>query len=269
MNNSKPIGIFDSGLGGLTVVKYIQELMPQENIIYFGDTAHVPYGTRSREQITQYVMDDVRFLNGFDIKAIVIACNTADAVAKQQVEERYPLPVFGAVEPAAAEAAAVTKNKRIGIIATNATVRSGAYEKAIKRLLPDAVVVSRACPLLVPLVEEGRFLSGDIVTESVVGEYLADLKKENIDTLVLGCTHYPLLTDIIKNQMPDVEIVSSSEAAAKRLYEMLGKNNMMCMTKSIGVTRIFVSDKAHDFEQHAEIFMGKKITGSVQEVDPT
>ncbi|MGN1348021.1 MAG: glutamate racemase [Acutalibacteraceae bacterium] len=269
MNNNKPIGIFDSGLGGLTVVKSILDLMPEENIIYFGDTAHVPYGTRSREQITEYVMNDVRFLSGFDIKAIVIACNTADSVARNRVEEKYPLPVFGAVEPAAREAAAVTKNNRIGVIATDATVQSLAYEKAITRFNSDAVVISEACPLLVPLIENGRFLKGDIVTENVVGEYLEIMKAENIDTLVLGCTHYPLLTDIIRAQMPKINIVSSSEAAAKRLKEMLEKNNMRNCCSEAGEMRLFVSDKAYDFEKHAEMFMGRKITGSVLEVDPT
>lgn len=269
MNNNKPIGIFDSGLGGLTVVKSVLELMPNEDIIYFGDTAHVPYGTRSREQITEYVMNDVRFLSGFDIKAVVIACNTADSVAKAKVEEKYPLPVFGAVEPAAYEAAAVTENNRIGVIATNATIQSGAYEKAIKRRNPEAYVVSEACPLLVPLVENGRFIKGDIVTENVLREYLEIMKNEAVDTLVLGCTHYPLLTEIIREQMPDVNIVSSSEAAAKRLSEMLVKNNMQNEQPQPGSMRIYVSDKAQDFEKHAEMFMGRKITGTVSEVDPS
>lgn len=269
MNNSKPIGIFDSGLGGLTVVKSVLELMPQEDIIYFGDTAHVPYGTKSGEQITEYVMNDVRFLSGFDIKAIVIACNTADSVAKTKIEEKYPLPVFGAVQPAAMEAAKRTKNNRVGVIATNATIQSGAYERAIKRFNSEAVVISEACPLLVPLVEEGRFLKGDIVTESVMREYLEIMKKEEVDTLVLGCTHYPLLTDIVSAEMPGVNIVSSSEAAARSLKDILGRNNMLNDAEHSGTMRIFVSDKAQDFEKHAEIFMGRKITGNVIEVDPT
>lgn len=269
MDNNKPIGIFDSGLGGLTVVKSVTELLPGENIIYFGDTAHVPYGSRSKEQITEYVMNDVRFLSGFDIKAVVIACNTADSVARDKIEEKYPLPVFGAVEPAAREAALVTKNKRIGVMATNATVQSGAYEKAIKRFCPDAEIISEACPLFVPLIEDGRFSKGDTVIESVTDEYLEIMKREKIDTLILGCTHYPLLTDIISDRLPGVSIVSSSLAAAKRLSEMLEKNNMKNESGKAGEMRIFVSDKAQDFEKHAEIFMGKKITGTVFEVDPS
>ncbi len=267
--NNKPIGVFDSGLGGLTVVKSILEFMPEENIIYFGDTAHVPYGTRSKEQITQYVMDDVRFLSTFDIKAVVIACNTADSVAKKSIEEKYPLPLFGAVEPAAKEAAMLTKNKRIGVMATNATVQSGAYEKAIKNFCPDATVISEACPLFVPLIEDGRFLKGDSVIESVAKEYVRVMEEEKVDTLVLGCTHYPLLTDIISSLLPDVRLVSSSLAAAKSLKEMLTANGMKNESGKGGEMRIFVSDKAQDFEKHAEIFMGRKITGSVTEVDPT
>lgn len=267
--NNKAIGVFDSGLGGLTVVKSILELMPEEDIIYFGDTAHVPYGTRSREQITEYVMNDVRFLCGFDIKAIVIACNTADSVAKRNVEEKYPLPVFGAVEPAARKAALLTKNSRIGVMATNATVQSGAYEKALKSFKPGVTVISEACPLFVPLIEEGRFQKGDPVIENVVREYVEPMKKEKIDTLILGCTHYPLLADIIKEQLPGVNIVSSSLEAAAQLKEMMNKNSFNTEKKEKGSLRIFVSDKAQDFEKHAEIFMGKKITGAVFEIDPT
>lgn len=267
--NSKPIGVFDSGLGGLTVVRSIIEQMPEENIIYFGDTAHVPYGSRSREQITEYVMNDVRFLSGFDIKAIVIACNTADSVAKTSIEEKYPLPVFGVVMPAAKKAAAVTENNRIGVMATEATIRSGAYERAIKSFNPDSVVISEACPLLVPLIEEGRFSKGDVVIESVVKEYIQPMKKESTDTIILGCTHYPLLYDIIKSEMPGINIVSSSLEAANSLREIMKLNGMQNESGEKGKLRIFVSDKAHDFEKHAEIFMGKKITGNVLEVDPS
>ena len=198
----KYIGVFDSGIGGLTVVKSIVETMPNENIIYFGDTAHVPYGTRSKEQITEYVLSDVKFLSRFNIKAIVIACNTADSAARDMVEKNYSdIPVYGVVAPAAKKAAKLTKNKKIGVIATNATVNSGAYEKTIHSFDSDAQVISLACPLLVPLVEEGRFKKGDQVIEEVLREYLTPLKKQGINTLVLGCTHYPLLYDIITEIM--------------------------------------------------------------------
>lgn len=263
--NNKYIGVFDSGMGGLTVVKSIVESMPDENIIYFGDTAHVPYGTRSKEQITEYVLNDVKFLNTFDIKAIVIACNTADSIAREKVEELYDLPVFGVVEPASKKAAETTKNNKIGIIATNATVNSGAYEKNIGRFNPNAEVFSEACPLLVPLVEEGRFKKGDNVIEKVLTEYLEPLKEKGIDTLVLGCTHYPLLYDIIADIMPDVNIISSSVAAAEVLKKNLCSNDMLSGTEG-SERKYFVSDNAEYFEGLAKIFMGD-LGGSVKHVE--
>ena len=263
--DNKYIGVFDSGIGGLTVVKSIVEKNPNENIIYFGDTAHVPYGTRSREQITEYVMNDVKFLSTFDIKAIVIACNTADSIAREKVEQLYPLPVFGVVEPASKKAALATNNGRIGIIATNATVSSGAYEKTIKKYNPDAQVISLACPLLVPLVEEGRFRKGDNVIEKVLTEYLTPLKEQEIDTLVLGCTHYPLLYDIIADIMPDVNIISSSVAAADALKSALEEKNLQSDTKG-SERKYFVSDNADYFEKLAKIFMGE-LGGKVEHVE--
>lgn len=266
--SEKYIGVFDSGIGGLTVVKSIVETMPNESIIYFGDTAHVPYGTRSKEQITEYVLSDVKFLSRFDIKAIVIACNTADSAAREAVEEKYgELPVYGVVAPASKKAAEITKNNRIGIIATNATVNSGAYEKTIHRFNPEANVISLACPLLVPLVEEGRFKKGDKVIEQVLREYLTPLKEKDIDTLVLGCTHYPLLYDIIAEIMGEkVNIISSSVAAAEELKSGLAKRSIL-RTNSESERKYFVSDDAQSFEKHALIFMGDSLGGKVEQVD--
>ncbi len=260
----KYIGVFDSGIGGLTVVKSIVETMPNENIIYFGDTAHVPYGTRSKEQITEYVLSDVKFLSRFNIKAIVIACNTA----RDTVEKNYSdIPVYGVVAPAAKKAAKLTKNKKIGVIATNATVNSGAYEKTIHSFDSDAQVISLACPLLVPLVEEGRFKKGDQVIEEVLREYLTPLKEQGIDTLVLGCTHYPLLYDIITEIMGNgVTVISSSVAAAEELKKGLGERNLLSNSK-ISERKYFVSDNAEDFEKHALIFMGNALGGTVEQVD--
>ena len=184
MDKNSYIGVFDSGIGGLTVAKEIMESLPNENIVYFGDTAHVPYGSRSKRQITQYVLSDVKFLSRFEIKAVVIACNTADSVAREAVEEAYPrLPVFGVVAPASRMAAEKSKNGRIGVIATKATVASKAYDRAIAAIAPEAVVLSKACPLLVPLVENGRFQPGDPVTQMVIREYLEPLVQDGIDTL--------------------------------------------------------------------------------------
>lgn len=266
--NEKYIGVFDSGIGGLTVVKSIVESMPDENIIYFGDTAHVPYGTRSKEQITQYVLNDVKFLSMFNIKAIVIACNTADSIARETVESRYSeIPVFGVVEPASKMAAKSTVNGKIGVIATNATVNSGAYVKAIKKYNEKAEVISLACPLLVPLVEEGRFRKGDKVIEKVLTEYLTPLKEQGIDTLVLGCTHYPLLSDIIKDIMGDgVSIISSSVAAAATLKAEL-KNGGLLKGTSGSERKYFVSDNAEFFEKQALIFMGDALGGKVEHAE--
>ena len=264
-DNEKYIGVFDSGIGGLTVVKSIVELMPDENIVYFGDTAHVPYGTRSKEQITQYVLNDVKFLNTFDIKAIVIACNTADSIAREVVEKKYShIPVYGVVEPASKKAAEATRNGKIGVIATNATVNSGAYEKTIRRYNGSAQVISLACPLLVPLVEEGRFRRGDKVIEKVLCEYLTPLKEQGIDTLVLGCTHYPMLYDIVKDIMGDnVNIISSSEAAAETLKNELSKKDLLKASHG-SEKKYFVSDNAEFFEKQALIFMGDALGGKVE-----
>ncbi len=265
--NKNYIGVFDSGLGGLTVVKSLVETMPSENIIYFGDIAHVPYGTRSKEQITEYVMQDVKFLQKFDIKAVVIACNTADSIARKKVEEICSVPVFGVVEPAAKLAAETTKNNKIGVIATNATVNSGAYQNAIGKYNPDADVYAAACPLLVPLVEEGRFHRGDEVTEKVVGEYLESLKKVGIDTLVLGCTHYPLLMDIISDIMPEINIINSGEAAARLVKNELEKNDMTSEGNINPIRKYFVNDSKDEFEKHASLFMGRALETRVEQVE--
>lgn len=266
VNNKRYIGVFDSGIGGLTVVKSIVEAMPDENILYFGDTAHVPYGTRSKEQITEYVLNDVKFLSQFDLKAIVIACNTADSIARDKVKELYKMPVFGVVDPASKEAAKTTKNGKIGVIATNATVNSRAYNKAIAKYNTDAEVLSVACPLLVPLVENGRFKKDDIVINTVLSEYLAPLKEAGVDTLVLGCTHYPLLYDVISELMPDVNIISSSVAAA---------NALKCGLEELGIfgsgaggeRKYYVSDNAEFFEKTALLFMDDSLDGNVTHIE--
>lgn len=252
----KFIGVFDSGLGGLTVVKSIIEKMPDENIVYFGDTAHVPYGTRTKEQITELVMNDVRFLSGFDLKAVVIACNTADCAAKDEVEKFCDVPVFGIVEPTAKIAASATKNGKIGLIATNATVNSGAYEGAIKHFNQNAQVISAACPLLVPLVESGKFRKGDAEAEKALAEYLLPLKEQGIDTLILGCTHFPMLRDLIADIVPDVTIISSSDAEADALKNVLKKDGLKKESGN-SVKKYFVSGNPEEFERFAGLFMGE------------
>lgn len=264
--DNRYIGVFDSGIGGLTVVKSIMESLPKENIVYFGDTAHVPYGTRSESQIKHYVLSDVNFLSTFDLKAIVIACNTADSVARSTVEAHYKnTPVFGVVHPASKQAAETTENGKIGVIATKATVSSGSYEKAIHSVNPDIEVYSAACPLLVPLVENGRTVPGDVVVETVVREYLDPLIALGIDTLVLGCTHYPLLTDVIAKLYPDLRIISSSGAAADTLRATLTEQGLLAEGAAPD-HQYFVSDDAESFEMQAKVFIGDALDSPVEHV---
>lgn len=264
LNKSNHIGVFDSGIGGLTVVKSIIEQMPNESIVYFGDTAHVPYGTRSKEQIIEYALQDAEFLKRFDVKSIVIACNTADSIAREAIMEHYPdTPIFGVVKPASRAAAASTLNGRVGVIATNATVNSGAYEAAISEIDPTVSVFGFACPLLVPLVEEGRFHRGDEVILEVLNEYLEPVKKQQVDTLVLGCTHYPMLIDLIGDIMgPNVTLISSSVCCARELKEKLIKDEMYSDNPA-PERKFYVSDNASYFEKLAKVFMGEELVTPV------
>ncbi len=249
------IGVFDSGIGGLTVAGSIMKSLPNENIIYFGDTAHLPYGTKSEKQIREYADNDVAFLSRFELKALVIACNTADSVARGSLEEKYDIPIYGVIEPASIKAVKMTRNNRIGIMATPATVRSEAYPQTIHRYSEDAEVFQLACPLLVPLVENGRYRKDDIVVSTVLQEYLDQLTDKGIDTLVLGCTHYPLLMDAIRSLVPDLTIISSSEAAAETLRR--GLEEMHILKETEGSTRkYFVSDAPEHFRENAELFLG-------------
>ncbi len=257
------IGVFDSGIGGLTVAKSIIQKMPNENIIYFGDTAHLPYGTKSDKQIRQYVMDDVHFLQQFDIKALVIACNTADSVARKTVQEHFDLPIFGVIKPASKRAARMTENNRIGIMATPATVRTGAYAEKIRRYNPRAEVFQLACPLLVPLVENSRYKADDPVVKIVLNEYLDQLRAKDVDTIVLGCTHYPLLEEAVRAFVPEMTVISSSEAAAQTLLEGLQKEGLDRETGEAQY-RYYVSDDPEHFTDNARIFMGEDFTGKAE-----
>ena len=218
MQNIKeaPIGVFDSGVGGLTVAREIMRQSPQERIVYFGDTARVPYGGKSTDTLIRYTRQIVRFLKTRGVKAIVVACNTASAVALEAVREELDIPIIGVVRPGARVAAKATKNGKIGIIGTETTVNSGLYTKLIQEILPDAEVVGKACPLFVPLVEEGW--TKDPVTEEVARRYLADLQKSEIDSLILGCTHYPLLRHMVGEIMGDkVTLVNPAYETALEL----------------------------------------------------
>ena len=265
--DTRPIGVFDSGLGGLTAVRELRRLLPSENIIYFGDTSRVPYGGRSPEILLKYARQDVRFLRTFDIKAILVACGTVSTTALPQLRKESDIPILGVVEPACRRAAAVTRNKRVGLIATAASVRSGAYQRILQELDPDVAVTARACPLFVPLVENGRFRRGDPVIETVAREYLEPLRQEGLDTLILGCTHYPLLKKMIGDFMGDeVHLVDSGKVTAQAAAAALDDLGLLNGKKSGGTARYFVSDTPDNFDELAHTFLGEYAGGTVERI---
>ena len=258
--DNRPIGVFDSGLGGLTAVKALRRLLPGEDLIYFGDTARVPYGGRSRETLLKYARQDIAFLRSFDLKAVLIACGTVTSTSLDTLRKENDLPVLGVVEPSCREALAATNNKKIGMIATLASARSGAYERTLKGLDADVRVFSQPCPLFVPLVENGRFRQGDVVIETVAREYLTPLMEAGVDTLILGCTHYPLLKDIIGEICgPGVTLIDSGAASARALRQQLAAEGQLT-DRQQGETRFYVSDRPEDFEKLAAVFLEEPLS---------
>ncbi|MDD6035353.1 MAG: glutamate racemase [Lachnospiraceae bacterium] len=255
-----PIGVFDSGVGGLTVVKEIMEQLPGEAMIYFGDTARVPYGNKSEETVVRYSAQIIRFLLAEGAKTIVIACNTASAVALERVKKEFDVPVIGVVKPGAKAAAEVTRNGKIGVIGTETTIRSGIYHTFLQKTDPNVTVYGKACPLFVPLVEEG-WLGEDAITEQVARRYLAELSEQEIDTLVLGCTHYPLLRSVIQKVMGEkVRLVNPAVETARELKYLLEEHHLLSERGSGAgnakeISRpehtFFVSDGAEKFRQLA------------------
>ena len=265
--DNRPIGVFDSGLGGLTAVKALRRLLPGEDLIYFGDTARVPYGGRSRETLLKYARQDIAFLRSFDLKAVLIACGTVTSTSLDTLRKENDLPVLGVVEPSCREALAVTKNKKIGMIATLASARSGAYERTLKGLDADVQVVSQPCPLFVPLVENGRFRQGDVVIETVAREYLTPLMEVGVDTLILGCTHSPLLKDIIGEICgPGVTLIDSGAASARALRQQLAAEGQLT-DRQQGETRFYVSDRPEDFEKLAAVFLEEPLSRGAERID--
>ena len=251
----QPIGIFDSGVGGLTVYKAIKRAFPAENIIYFGDTARVPYGPKSENTIIEYSIQNARFLLQKDIKILVVACNTSSAVALPELEKITDIPIIGVIKPGAKSAAESTINNRIGVTGTEGTIRSEAYNKAIKAILPEAEIFSCACPLFVPLVEEGWL--NHPVSRMVAEEYLNFFKDKEIDTLVLGCTHYPLLKSLIDEIMEHkVKLIDSADAIALHLKSLLSGES----STEPGIDRFYVSDNEAKFSQIAEYILGVQPT---------
>jgi glutamate racemase len=247
-----PIGVFDSGVGGLTVFREIMRQIPHENIVYFGDTARVPYGSKSPETITRYAEQIVRFLKAKKVKAIVVACNTVSALAMEVLESKYEIPMVEVVKPGAKTAAETTANGRIGVIGTEATIRSGIYTRYIKKLNATVQVTGKACPLFVPLVEEG--LLNDTVTDEIAKRYLRELIDIDIDTLILGCTHYPLIREAIQRIMGEqVKLVNPAYETARALKELLTTRGLLNETDtSADKYHIYVSDGAEKFKLLAD-----------------
>lgn len=265
--DNRPIGVFDSGMGGLTAVRELAALLPHEQLIYFGDTGRVPYGGRSRNTIIRYAQQDVAFLRSFDLKAIVVACGTVSTTALPILQaEAEGFPIFGVVDPTAQQAVDATRNGKIGLIATRASIRTGAYQAAICQLRPEVEVTALACPLFVPLVENSRYRVGDCVVETVAREYLEPLKAEGIDTLILGCTHYPLLEEVVAKIMgPDVTLVDSGAQAARQLRDSLARHDSLCGERRGGIT-LYASDITGDFGALAPQFLREPVP-QVLEVD--
>ncbi|MBP7230829.1 MAG: glutamate racemase [Syntrophaceae bacterium] len=255
---SRPIGVFDSGIGGLTVVRALMERLPFENIVYFGDTARVPYGIKSVETINRYAMQITEYLLKRDVKLLIVACNTMAAVAYQAIRDFSSVPVLEVIEASAKIAVSETKSKTIGVIGTPATINSNAYARAIHLLDRDAKVFSQACPLFVPLVEEGWF--DHTATRLVAEEYLKPVMAEHIDTLVLGCTHYPLLKPLFQNITgPDVRLIDSAEAMAEIAADLIHRENFGNESRRSPEYLFCVSDVPHRFQTIGERFLGRSL----------
>lgn len=263
----RAIGVFDSGIGGITAVQELRSRMPHENIVYFGDTSRVPYGTRSREVIQRYAAQDIRFLLSQDVKMIIAACGTVSSNPPAELIRQLPVDYTGVLLPAAQAACAATKSRRIGVIATAASIRSGAYGKAIRGILHGPVIFGKACPLFVPLVENGYIDRENPVTRMVAEEYLAPLKQERIDTLILGCTHYPLIREIVADIMgPQVALINPSAEAAQYVQALLTNKGMLNDSTEEGSCRYFVSDEPSSFAETAQIFLGRDVSGQVEQI---
>lgn len=267
MADKRPIGVFDSGLGGLTVVKELIRELPNEDIVYFGDTGRVPYGTRSVETIRKYTLQDEKFLLNNDVKLIIAACGTVSSVAADTALQ-LPVPFFEVVSHASRSAVKATKNRKIGVIGTNATVKSQQHKNHIQKLLPTAEVLTCSCPLFVPLVEEGWYGKDDLVVIKTVERYLKPIIDFGADTIILGCTHYPVLSEAIKKVVGnDINLINAGTSTATAVKEYLKQNNIE-NENSTGIHKFYVSDKPDSFRNQASILLGKDIDEAfVQEVD--
>jgi len=265
MNNSNPIGVFDSGIGGLTVVKSLNSFLPNESIIYFGDTARVPYGSKSNSTVIEYSLQNAEFLYKKNVKLIVVACNTASSIALDELRKKFNVPVIGMIEPGAKAALKATKSGNIGIIGTESTVSNKAYSKTLLSLNPEVKVTEKACPLFVPLAEEGW--TNHKATKLIAEEYLTGLKESGIDTLILGCTHYPILKNIIQEIVgKNVTLIDSGSAASSEVENYLNGRGIKNTSNDLGFHEYYVSDVPKKFKTIAERFLGKEIE-NIHKVD--
>lgn len=266
LGDTRPVGIFDSGLGGLSALKEVRRLLPGEDLIYFGDTGRTPYGTRSAGMIGKYAREDAAFLLKRNVKAIVVACGTVSSIALDALRAESSVPVIGIVDYAAKEAAAATKNGRIGVMGTSATIHSGVFEKKIAELSPQAEVTSVACPLLVPLVEYGFGDEKNALAAPAVEYYLKKIRAAGCDTVILGCTHFPLLSPVIASLAPSLTQINAGASAAHELYDVLFETGLLNPLRMMGSTQYYVSDLPQNFEATARVFLGEDIRGEVTQI---
>lgn len=258
IKSSSPIGIFDSGLGGLTVVREMIRLLPAEDLVYFGDTARVPYGTKSPETIRRFSHQNTEILLEHKVKMVVVACNSSTSYALTDLQKHFKIPILGVIDPGVRQALETTRTRRVGVIATEATIRSGRYADKLRQADARIEVFGQSCPLFVPLVEEGRFTGP--VTEAVAQEYLRPLKKAKIDTLILGCTHYPLLKGVIRRVMgPKVTLVDSARAVAETVVRTLVSLDGLRQAERTGRHKFIISDRPQNFDRVAEKFLGEPV----------
>jgi glutamate racemase len=256
LSADRPIGVFDSGIGGLTVVHSLTELLPSEDIVYLGDTARLPYGTKSVETIRRFAKEDTEFLLERGVKMVIVACHSATSAALPFLKKDYKLPIIGVIEPGARTAVRTSQNKRIGVIGTNATVSAGEYERAILAVDPNVRVIAKSTPLFVPLVEEG-WVDGP-VTHQVIAEYLMSLKEDKIDTLLLGCTHYPLIKPALDRFFENkVKLVDSGDETARAAREILKKTGLLREESHRGSCRFYLTDLSPNFRTIGERFLGE------------
>ena len=265
--DKRPIGVFESGLGGLSAVKELAALLPHEDIVYFGDTARVPYGPRSRDTLLKYAHEDIHFLISKKVKLALAACGTISSIYPPKLAQKLPVPYLGVVEPTAKAAVAASRTGHIGIIGTRATIKSNSYANAILKLLPQAKLTSMACPLFVPVIEGGYIDRTNPITTTLAQEYLLPLVNEGIDTLILGCTHYPIIRDIIADVVgPDVVLIDSGRESALAARDLLSRQELLAERERAGRLSFYVSDSPDSFAEIGGLFLGSQLTGTCEQV---